>query len=43
MAMELAGHAPRLVEGSADNLKITRHEDLVLAEFILRRRAEGVH
>jgi 2-C-methyl-D-erythritol 4-phosphate cytidylyltransferase len=43
MAMELAGHAPRLVEGSADNLKITRREDLVLAEFILRRRAEGMH
>ncbi|HXG28190.1 MAG TPA: 2-C-methyl-D-erythritol 4-phosphate cytidylyltransferase [Nevskiales bacterium] len=42
MAMELAGHAPRLVEGSADNLKITRREDLGLAEFILRRRAEGV-
>lgn len=27
-AIELAGHAPRLVEGRADNLKITRPEDL---------------
>jgi 2-C-methyl-D-erythritol 4-phosphate cytidylyltransferase len=37
-AMEQAGHAPRLVLGSADNLKITRAEDLALAEMILRRR-----
>lgn len=34
-AMELAGHAPRLVRGSADNIKITYPEDLVLAELIL--------
>lgn len=27
-ALEWAGHAPRLVEGRADNLKITRPEDL---------------
>ncbi|PAU89629.1 2-C-methyl-D-erythritol 4-phosphate cytidylyltransferase [Pseudomonas sp. WN033] len=27
-AMEWAGHAPRLVEGRADNIKITRPEDL---------------
>ncbi|MBF7729721.1 2-C-methyl-D-erythritol 4-phosphate cytidylyltransferase [Pseudomonas sp. N040] len=27
-AIELAGHAPRLIEGRADNLKITRPEDL---------------
>ena len=27
-AMEYAGHAPRLVEGRADNLKVTRPEDL---------------
>jgi 2-C-methyl-D-erythritol 4-phosphate cytidylyltransferase len=37
-AMEQAGHAPRLVEGSADNLKITRPEDIERAEFILQRR-----
>jgi len=34
-ALELAGYAPRLVEGSADNLKITRPADLPLAEFLL--------
>jgi 2-C-methyl-D-erythritol 4-phosphate cytidylyltransferase len=28
-AMEWAGHAPRLVEGRADNLKVTRPEDLL--------------
>ncbi len=37
-AMEVAGFAPRLVEGRADNLKITRPEDLALAEFYLTRR-----
>jgi len=36
-AMEQAGYQPRLVEGHADNLKITRPEDLVLAEFYLRQ------
>jgi 2-C-methyl-D-erythritol 4-phosphate cytidylyltransferase len=40
-AMEYAGHAPLLVEGSADNLKITRVEDLALAESILRRLPNG--
>ncbi len=34
-AMELAGHAPRLVRGSGDNIKITYPEDLLLAELIL--------
>ena len=38
-AMEAAGFAPRLVEGRADNLKITRPEDLALAEFYLSRAA----
>ena len=37
-AMEAAGYAPRLIEGRADNLKITRQEDLALAEFYLTRR-----
>lgn len=40
-AMEAAGFAPRLVEGRADNLKITRPEDLALAEFYLSRRITG--
>jgi len=38
-AMELAGHAPRLLEGRSDNIKITRPEDLQLAEFYLRRQS----
>lgn len=37
-AVEAAGFAPRLVEGRADNIKITRAEDLALAEFFLNRR-----
>ncbi|HEY9198055.1 MAG TPA: 2-C-methyl-D-erythritol 4-phosphate cytidylyltransferase [Gammaproteobacteria bacterium] len=37
-AMELAGMRPRLIEGHADNLKITRPEDLALAEFHLRQQ-----
>lgn len=36
-AMEHVGLNPRLVEGRADNLKITRPEDLALAEFYLSR------
>ncbi|TVR61379.1 MAG: 2-C-methyl-D-erythritol 4-phosphate cytidylyltransferase [Candidatus Competibacteraceae bacterium] len=40
-AMEAAGFAPRLVEGRADNVKITRPEDLALAEFYLTRRIAG--
>lgn len=39
-AMERAGHAPRLVEGEAANVKITRPGDLALAEAILRARAD---
>lgn len=35
-AIELAGGAPRVVEGHADNLKITRAEDLSLAAHYLR-------
>jgi 2-C-methyl-D-erythritol 4-phosphate cytidylyltransferase len=37
MAMERAGHAPLLVEGSEDNIKVTTPADLALAEFLLRR------
>lgn len=36
-AVEALGLAPRLVEGHADNIKITRPEDLALAEFYLMR------
>jgi 2-C-methyl-D-erythritol 4-phosphate cytidylyltransferase len=37
-AMERMGLAPRLVEGHADNLKITRPEDLALARFYLEQQ-----
>lgn len=36
-AMELSGYSPLLIEGRSDNLKVTRPEDLVLAEFYLQR------
>ena len=39
-AMEMAGHAPLMVEGHDDNLKVTRPADLALAEFYLQRQAE---
>jgi len=38
-AMARAGYRPRLVEGHGDNIKITRPEDLALAEFFLQRQA----
>ncbi|UGB39421.1 2-C-methyl-D-erythritol 4-phosphate cytidylyltransferase [Frateuria soli] len=37
MAMERAGHAPRLVEGAEDNIKVTTAADFALAEFLLTR------
>lgn len=36
-AMERAGHRPKVVHGRADNLKITRPEDLALAAWFLAR------
>ena len=39
MAMERAGHSPRLVAGSADNVKVTRMQDVAMAEAILAARA----
>ena len=41
-AMELAGYRPLLVEGAGDNIKITRPEDLALAEFFLHQQAVKV-
>ncbi len=38
-AVERAGHLPRLIQGRADNIKITHPEDLQLAEAILTARA----
>lgn len=37
-AMELAGFKPHLVIGRSDNIKVTRPEDLALAEFYLSRK-----
>lgn len=37
-AIERLGHAPRLIEGHADNIKITRAEDLPLAQFYLQQQ-----
>jgi 2-C-methyl-D-erythritol 4-phosphate cytidylyltransferase len=37
-AMELSGLQPLLVEGRSDNIKITRGEDLALAEWLLARQ-----
>ena len=37
MAMERVGHAPLLVEGSEDNIKVTTTADFALAQFILSR------
>ncbi|MCW9024519.1 MAG: 2-C-methyl-D-erythritol 4-phosphate cytidylyltransferase [Gammaproteobacteria bacterium] len=39
-AIELSGLQPRLIEGHADNIKITRPEDLVLAEFYLQQQEQ---
>lgn len=36
-ALEHCGYQPILVSGRADNLKVTRPEDLALAEFYLSR------
>lgn len=40
-AVERLGHVPQVVEGSRDNIKITRREDLVIAEAILRFQRES--
>lgn len=37
-AMEYCGYQPLLVEGRADNIKVTRPEDLALAEFFLTKK-----
>ncbi|MGY6277941.1 2-C-methyl-D-erythritol 4-phosphate cytidylyltransferase [Methylomonas sp. MgM2] len=38
-ALELLGHKPKIVEGRPDNIKITRPEDLALAEFYMEQQA----
>lgn len=37
-AVELCGYKPQVVEGRTDNIKITRPDDLLLAEFILQQQ-----
>jgi 2-C-methyl-D-erythritol 4-phosphate cytidylyltransferase len=37
-AMERVGHAPKLVQGSAQNFKVTYPEDFALAEAVLQNR-----
>lgn len=39
-ALELAGYRPLVVEGRSDNIKVTRPEDLALAELILQRQEQ---
>ncbi|WP_350312685.1 2-C-methyl-D-erythritol 4-phosphate cytidylyltransferase [Dickeya fangzhongdai] len=39
-ALEYCGYRPRIVPGRADNIKVTRPEDLALAEFYLTHRPD---
>lgn len=39
-AMELAGKAPKMVEGHGDNIKITRPQDLALAQLYLAQQTD---
>lgn len=39
-ALELAGYQPLMVEGRTDNIKVTRPEDLALADAILQRQEQ---
>ncbi len=39
-AIERLGVTPKLVNGRADNIKITRPDDLLLAEFILQKHQQ---
>jgi 2-C-methyl-D-erythritol 4-phosphate cytidylyltransferase len=41
-AVELCGYVPRVVEGRTDNIKITRPDDLLLAEFILKQQEKNL-
>jgi 2-C-methyl-D-erythritol 4-phosphate cytidylyltransferase len=34
-ALEIKGYTPKIVEGRPDNIKITRPEDLALAQFYM--------
>ncbi len=38
-ALEALGYCPRMIEGRSDNLKITRQDDLWMAEMIMRSQS----
>ena len=38
-ALEMLGYQPKIVEGRPDNIKITRPEDLALAQFYMEQQA----
>jgi 2-C-methyl-D-erythritol 4-phosphate cytidylyltransferase len=40
-ALELQGKRPKIVEGRPDNIKITRPEDLALAQFFMNQQCIG--
>jgi len=40
-AVEASGHAPLMVEGSPDNIKVTHPHDLLLAELYLQHQTNG--
>jgi 2-C-methyl-D-erythritol 4-phosphate cytidylyltransferase len=40
-ALEAQGFSPKIVEGRSDNIKITRPEDLALAQFYLAQQLEN--
>ncbi|MBP2848248.1 2-C-methyl-D-erythritol 4-phosphate cytidylyltransferase [Dickeya oryzae] len=40
-ALEYCGYQPQIVPGRADNIKVTRPEDLALAEFYLTRSVDN--
>lgn len=42
-AIERLGYAPVLIEGHADNIKITHPHDLLLAELFLQQQASNAH
>lgn len=41
-AVELCGHRAKVVEGRNDNIKITRPDDLLMAEFILTQQEKNI-
>lgn len=40
-AIEISGQQPLLIEGHPDNIKITNHHDLALAEFYLQQQGSN--